>query len=203
MKEIKKPAKKGNFQMKKFFTHCLILTFLINASNLLAEPQIRPAKWAQPMIGSSLKNWHQLDKKLYRSSQPSKEEFQEIESFGISAVLNLRKHHSAKDEALNTKLKLYSIPMEADELSYEDLVKALRIIAQEKGSILVHCWHGSDRTGAICAAYRIVFQNWTKEEAITEMMLGGYGFHSMFDNIPQLIKNIDVEELKKDINQSS
>lgn len=43
--------------------------------------------------------------------------------------------------------------------------------------IIFHCHHGSDRTGAVCALYRIVFQNVSKEDAIREMIEGEYGFH--------------------------
>lgn len=37
--------------------------------------------------------------------------------------------------------------------------------------------HGSDRTGTMCALYRIAVQGWSKEDAIREMTAGGFGFH--------------------------
>ena len=45
------------------------------------------------------------------------------------------------------------------------------------GPFFVHCQHGSDRTGVCIAAYRIVVQGWTKQDAIREMTGGNYGFH--------------------------
>jgi protein tyrosine/serine phosphatase len=38
----------------------------------------------------------------------------------------------------------------------------------------MHCWFGEDRDGMFVAAYRIVFDGWTPEEAIHEM----WAFHS-------------------------
>jgi tyrosine-protein phosphatase SIW14 len=66
--------------------------------------------------------------------------------------------------------------------------------------ILVHCKHGSDRTGCILAAYRIVQDGWSKEEAMKEFREGGYGFHEKwFKNILRLIENINEEQLRKDV----
>jgi protein-tyrosine phosphatase len=43
------------------------------------------------------------------------------------------------------------------------------------GHTLVHCEHGVDRTGIVCAAYRITRQGWTVEKAVSEMY--SLGFH--------------------------
>jgi len=64
---------------------------------------------------------------------------------------------------------------------------------------LIHCKHGADRTGLIVAMYRIVFQNWTKEQAIDEMTQGDFGFHQIYSNIIDFIRNVDVENIKKQI----
>ncbi len=65
--------------------------------------------------------------------------------------------------------------------------------------ILIHCKHGADRTGLIVALYRIVFEGWDKISAIEELKNGGYGFHSIFINIPEYIEDIDIEQLKNSI----
>jgi len=61
----------------------------------------------------------------------------------------------------------------------------------------VHCWHGSDRTGTLVAAYRTVFQGWEVEETVDEMMFGGFGHHSMFDNLPKLQRETDRVAVKR------
>jgi hypothetical protein len=58
--------------------------------------------------------------------------------------------------------------------------------------------HGADRTGTMCALYRIAVQGWTKEEAVLEMTEGSFGFHSVFHNPPEWIQELDVESIKRD-----
>ena len=38
-----------------------------------------------------------------------------------------------------------------------------------KRPVFVHCKHGADRTGTMVAFYRILFEGWSKDEAIREM----------------------------------
>lgn len=45
----------------------------------------------------------------------------------------------------------------------------------EHGNVYVHCLHGVDRTGFMCAAYRIKVQGWSPDRAIEEML--ALGFH--------------------------
>jgi len=146
-----------------------------------------------------LKNLYQVDNGIFRSEQPDNQAFINLEKYGISEVLSLRFWHSDIEKAAKTHLILYRIPMRAEKIKESDVVQALKIIKNRKGNILIHCKHGSDRTGVIVAMYRIVFQNWTKEKAIEEMTIGNFGFHSIYSNIVDFIQNVDVENLKKQI----
>jgi protein tyrosine/serine phosphatase len=165
--------------------------------NSYAQPRVRPIQWAQPVIGTHLKNFYQLDEGVYRSRQPDDEDFAMLQGMGIKEVLNLRHHFSDKGEAKNTAITLHHLKLDAGSLTEDDIIKALKIIKNRKGAIVFHCWHGADRTGAVAAAYRIVFNGWSKAQAIDELTQGGYGFHSsLYDNIVQLIENLDTEHVK-------
>jgi tyrosine-protein phosphatase SIW14 len=86
--------------------------------------------------------------------------------------------------------------------SIDDLlvVKALGIIQQAEKPILIHCWHGSDRTGVISAMYRMVFQNWSREQAIDEFVNGGYGYHaSFYPNIENYLQTVDVAAIRSQV----
>lgn len=159
----------------------------------------RKDTWAQPVKSKYVENFYKVDKGVYRSGQPSAEAFKEMEKLGIKEVLNLRNYHSDKDEAAGTKLKLSRVAMSASSSEWDELVEALRIIKNRKGPIVIHCWHGSDRTGLVVALYRLVFQGWTKEEALDELEHGGYGYHTIYGNIKTFIQNVDVAEFKKDV----
>jgi len=180
--------------MKKFI---LIFLLLIVTLSLASEIRVRPDSWAKKVIGSPLKNFHKLDDKVYRSEQPDTSEMSMLYKFGIREILNLRSLHTDDDEASATKLKLHLIKMKAENITDKEIVVALKIIKNAKGPILVHCWHGSDRTGTVIAMYRIIFQNWSKKDALDELLNGGYGYHSIYKNIPEYIKKADITKIKK------
>lgn len=163
-----------------------------------AAAQQRQAAWATPVASGKLKNFYKLDDKVYRSAQPDKKGFKELKDLGIKNILNLRDYHKdkpGKDSGLN----LYSVEMDAGKIYAGQVVEALRFIKNSQGPVLIHCWHGSDRTGTVSAMYRIVFQDWTKDAAIEELMSGGYGYHNIYKNIPEFIRQANIEEIRKKV----
>lgn len=147
--------------------------------------------------GSNLGNFHRVDEGLYRSDQPDAADFRALERYGIREVLNLRNFHSDDDEAAGTALLLHRLRTRAGSIDERELIEALRIIQNRRGPLLIHCWHGSDRTGAVVAIYRIVVQGVPKEQAITELTEGGFGYHSIYSNIPETIRGIDIDRVKR------
>jgi hypothetical protein len=78
------------------------------------------------------------------------------------------------------------------------VLEAMKILSDPANRpIVIHCQHGSDRTGAMMALYRIVVQGWTKDDAIREMNAGGYHHSSWFSNLDRYVANADVEALRK------
>ena len=155
----------------------------------------RPASWAVPLAAKQLKNFYRLDDKVYRAAQPNTEGFAELKELGIDNLLNLREYH---DDDAGVGLKLYRVKMAAGSITTEQVVAALRIIHLSEGPILIHCWHGSDRTGMVSAMYRIIFQGWDKQAAIAELTDGGYGYHAFwYRNIPEFIRTADLEAIRK------
>lgn len=163
-----------------------------------AQGQQRPAAWAQPVPAKSLKNFYKLDEKVYRAAQPDKAGFKELEELGIVNVLNLRGSHKDKPPK-GSGLNLYRVEMEASAITEEQVIEALRFINRAPGPVLVHCWHGADRTGIVSAMYRVVFQGWTKEAAVEELVDGGYGYHSIYKNIPRVLQKADIPEIRKKV----
>lgn len=169
----------------------VITSLSISAQSFKAEKVTIP--------GCELDNLYRIDTNVYRSEQPSSADFKALEKYGIRKVLNLRNRHSDDDEAAGTAVKLYRLKMKAHSISEEQLIKALQIIKDSKAPIVVHCHHGSDRTGAVCALYRIVFQGVSKQDAIREMTEGGFGFHRIYKNIIRTIENADIARIKKEV----
>ncbi len=172
---------------------------LLNAAyGAETSPANRPAHWAVPMQMEGAPNLHKVSESLYRSAQPSAAGMKNLKAMGIKTIVNLRSFHSDRDEIGNTELAYEHISMKAWHAEEEDAVTFLQIVTNPKsGPVLVHCQHGADRTGTMCAVYRVAVQGWSKEEALKEMMEGGFGFHGIWENLIQWINGMDTERIKK------
>ncbi len=151
------------------------------------------------MAMEGVPNLHRISDVLYRSAQPTDAGMQRIKELGIKTVINLRSFHSDRDKMDHTGLDYEHLYMKTWHPERKEAVRFLQIVTDpERAPVLVHCQHGADRTGTMCAIYRIVVQKWTKEEAIREMREGGFGFHEVWSNLPEWIDELDVEALKRD-----
>jgi hypothetical protein len=79
-------------------------------------------------------------------------------------------------------------------------IRFVRILMDsEKSPVLVHCQHGADRTGALCALYRIAVEGWAKEEALKEMIDGGFGFHPIWTYlIEHWVNGLSIEKIRRE-----
>ena len=155
--------------------------------------------WAQQSKLPGVPNFHKVSDKLYRGAQPTAQGMAELKKLGIKTIVNLRSMHSDRDKIGDTGLSYEHIRMTAsDSPDDEDVARFLRIAVDERsGSVFVHCKHGADRTGTMCAAYRIVVQGWSKQEALDEMTRGGFGFHRWWDDLVEYVRQMDVEKIRR------
>jgi len=186
--------------MYKLFASSLIFVFLLSCcteSDIKTEKQTRTIKWAQPMQLDGVPNLHKVTDDLYRGAQPDKEGVKALKEIGIKTVVNLRSFNSDRSELGDTGLSYEHIYMKAWHAEEKEVVRFLKIMAnKERSPVFVHCQHGADRTGTMCAIYRIVFCGFTKDEAIQEMIEGGFGYHTIWDNLPRFIRKLDIEDIK-------
>ena len=182
--------------MLRFLTALLILVSAASAE--------RPEKWAQPVPGTSVKNLNRVTPQLYRSAQPDAAGMRELEKLGVRTVIDLRDLNDDQDEARGTKLRLRRVKMDAWHIEDEDVVRVLAMLRRRKdGPFLVHCHHGSDRTGVVCAMFRLVEQRWSREDAIRELKDGGFGFHKAWVNIPRYLEKVDIEKIRRSVDKLS
>ncbi len=162
------------------------------------SPASRPVHWAKPIQMEGVPNLHKVSDTLYRSAQPSAEGMKKLKAMGIETIVNLRSFHSDRDEIGDTGLAYEHIYMKVWHPGEEEAVRFLQIVTNPKRSpVLVHCQHGADRTGTMCALYRVAVQGWSKEEALKEITQGGFGFHGIWENLIQWINGLDIEGIKK------
>ncbi|MFH1999373.1 MAG: tyrosine-protein phosphatase, partial [Planctomycetota bacterium] len=158
----------------------------------------RPEQWARPMQLEGVPNLHRVSDTLYRSAQPSAEGMANLKTMGIKTIVNLRSFHTDHDEIGNSGLACEQIHMKAWHAEEEDAVRFLQVVTNPKHlPVLVHCQHGADRTGIMCALYRVAVQGWKKEETLREMTQGEFGFHEIWKNLPSWFEILYIEAIKK------
>ena len=186
--------------MTNYFKLIIVVIFALFSNRFNAQSTIRPINWAKQISLSPFYNLYKVDDFVYRSEQPTPEGMKALDSMGIKSILSLRNILSDKSAAKGTKLTLCQYRINTWTISYQEVVASLRILIDVDKPVLVHCKHGSDRTGCVIAAYRMAVQGWTKEDAIKEFREGGYGFHEdWFENILVLLEGIDVDQLKAEL----
>ena len=127
---------------------------------------------------------------LHRGGQPDENGVDQLKKRGIKTIISLR-----GDNKKRFGVKSVSIPFNPYKPSDKIVIEFLKVIYnKEHHPVFIHCFHGADRTGTLCAIYRIVVQKWDKERAIEEMKK--YGFHWWHKNLIDYIRNLDIDEIK-------
>lgn len=167
----------------------LLLLIGANASALEA---------ALPEQAEGLSNLYQVSPTLYRSAMPDAPGFESLQRMGIASVLSLRWHADPEASTAGVGPKRLHIPIRTWDLDEDQVVQFLRLASDPANQpMLVHCKHGADRTGTMVAAYRIVVQGWSKEDALAEMKTEQYGHHWIWANLRHFIRDMDVERIRR------
>ena len=162
----------------------------------------RSLAWAQPLTVKGAPNLYKVDENFYRSAQPSRSGFEALTlDPGVKTAINLRAFHRDDKLVKGLDISLVRIPFRTWHIHVDDVAAALKAIqsSRERGPVLLHCQHGADRTGLITALYRILYQNWPKEDALKEMKQGDFGYHKMWTNISAFLTRIDIAALRQTV----
>ncbi len=169
-----------------------------------AAAAVRPVQWAEPVEMEGVSNLHRISPTLYRSEQPTALGMKNLERLGIRTIINLRAFNDDKDEVKGTSLRTERVKILTWRIDDKHVIEVMRMLKKaENGQFLIHCQHGADRTGLMSAMYRVLEQGWTPEDALTELIDGGYGYHSMWKNIVRYVRSVDVAKLREEIESGS
>lgn len=166
-------------------------------------PEVRPQHWAQ--LINKEQNLYQISAWLYRSEQPIRQHKSELNNLNITTIISLRSRNQSQEQLGDLGFKVLHIPIHTwaiDKQHVLDTMRALKQAQLRQEKVLIHCYHGSDRTGTMVAMYRIFFENWSVEEAKKEMKLGGYGFHPIWVNIDDLFNPENIKWIETQLNPS-
>lgn len=175
------------------FTILFSFLFILTTN---AEKKEFKDNWSKEIKAPGISNFRKVSKILYRSAQPDKQGMKELKKMGIKTIINLRSFHSDRDEIGDTGLAYEHMYTKTWHIEEKEIVRFLQIVSDpNRTPALVHCMQGVDRTGTMCAVYRIVVEGWDKKEAIAEMK--AIGHNTIWKNLPKLLENLDVESIRK------
>ena len=130
-----------------------------------------------PMFAGSatgIRNFDQVDDRVYRGAQPTDEGFRHLAKIGVSTVLDLQEadgRSRAEEKTVTAAgMRYVNVPMTGLTPPTEaQIAKILDLLENPAyGVVFVHCHRGADRTGAVIAAYRIDHAKWDNARALAE-----------------------------------
>ncbi|WP_332763709.1 dual specificity protein phosphatase family protein [Pseudomonas koreensis] len=184
-------------RVRIFPVFCSALFVLLQLTSVQAESLslARPAEWAQPVEVQY--NLFQMSPTLYRSALPDGGALPLLKNLKIITVINFLPDDD-RSWLADPAIEQVRLPYRTNHVDDSDVLKALRAIqaAEANGPVLMHCKHGSDRTGLMAAMYRVVVQGWSKEDALSEMTQGGFGDSTHFKDGIRYMMQADVDKLR-------
>lgn len=156
------------------------------STNVPAQPAIARASFGAPaekLKIAGVPNAGKISEALFRGAQPSAKGLVELKKLGVTTIVDLRGNRGpvARERALAESLgmRFIDIPMNGWSVpANAQVAEFLKLFRQDSTQkIFVHCYFGSDRTGVMVAAYRMVQQNWNADQAVEEMYSFGFHYH--------------------------
>jgi protein tyrosine phosphatase (PTP) superfamily phosphohydrolase (DUF442 family) len=142
-----------------------------------------------------LPNFGQVTENLYRGGQPTSAGLEKLNELGIDIIVNFRdepeKIGTERQSAERLGMRYVSIPWRGkDDPDDRQVAEFLQLLQENSGKrIFVHCRRGSERTGVMVAAFRILEQGWTPTQALQEMETFGFrGF--WFRHLKKYVKQL-------------
>jgi tyrosine-protein phosphatase SIW14 len=118
----------------------------------------------------------------------------ELKKLGISTIVNLRSESSPTRAAERIRaeslgMRSVSIPVGGFANPHFASARAVLLRQSPNEKVFVHCMLGDDRTGVFVAAYRLAFDHWTPDQALSEMNAFGFN-HSWHHEMAVFVRDL-------------
>lgn len=125
-------------------------------------------------------------RQIYRGGDPDEEDLDDLARLGIKTFVSLQSDGDpdvspgeiARERAVVTRLGMafWHLPVPDGEVPSAWTVQRWLVAARAsaRSPVFIHCEWGRDRTGAMIAAYRILENGYTPDQALREMAQFGY-----------------------------
>lgn len=154
-----------------------------------------PSKTNSPKKVEDLPNFHEVHPFLYRGGEPTEAGLKKLKEMGVKTLIDLRAPSERKiDEpkiASELGLNYINMTMTSKAPTKKQVDTFLKTVKEaqespEKGPVLVHCAHGSDRTGCMVGIWRVTQEDWGYDDTYKEMRK--YWFTPKFTNLSGAVK---------------
>jgi protein tyrosine/serine phosphatase len=163
----------------------MTLAALVLAQAVATAPA--PREHATRIVVPGVENVALVAPGIYRGAAPTAKGLDGLKALGIKTVVNLRHYHGNTEQKLCRArgIDYVSVILESSDAPKDDDVRRFLEIVTDptRQPVYFHCWRGKDRTGAMCAAYRIGVLGWPLEDARSEMQAFGFypGWRDLWD----------------------
>jgi len=141
-------------------------------------------------------NFAKVSDAVWRGGQPSAESFAKLKAMGVRTVVSLRTFNTDRWLLKGLGLKYLHISFKTVHPETEDVLEFLKTVEDPANQpVFVHCKWGTDRSGMMTAAYRIVIEGWSKEQALQEMR--AMGFNEAWNPISDYVERLDAAAIKE------
>jgi tyrosine-protein phosphatase SIW14 len=176
----------------QFFSPAFILAILLHFSSAPSQQSAFPASatsssssssvsFAQRVSLTGVPNMGKISEHLFRGAQPDISNLVELKKRGITTIVDLRSEsfHTRQLERAHAEslgLRFVSIPVGGfSNPTSKQLAQFFSLLRQTPPeNVFIHCHFGEDRTGVFIAAYRIAFEKWSADQALSEMNAFGF-----------------------------
>ncbi len=147
----------------------------------LTDPSSRPVVFAEKLSLLGIPNAAKVNDHLFRGAQPKISSLAELQKLGVTTIVDLRSEgfstpRKEEQQAAALGMRFVRIPVggfsNPTSAQLAQFFSLLRASPDQK--FFVHCEFGDDRTGVFIASYRIAFDHWTADQAISEMLASGF-----------------------------
>lgn len=121
----------------------------------------------------------QVTSRIWRSGRPTEASLQTLWSRGVRVIVDLENDDATIEAEASLAQKMgftfYSYPTDSffapDDSKINEILQILRT---SKEPVLVHCYHGEDRTGLVIGLERVLLEKWRPQTAYDEMLAKGF-----------------------------
>jgi len=189
-----------------------VLFFSLLSSSVPFRQSTSPFPSSAPLAAQKISipgipNAGKVSDSLFRGAQPHLSDLAELTKLGITTIVDLRAEFPRlrdreRIQAESLGIHFVSLPVggfsNPTSAQLAEFFTLLRSSPPQK--IFVHCEFGQDRTGVFIAAYRIAFDHWSPDQAVSEMLAFGFNrpWHSSMETfVRSLPDNLHSDPLLK------